>query len=356
MLKKLFMSILKKINILRRKVTKLITSRIGKNIKANKPYNPNIKIKKILISRPNHRLGNQLLITPLIQEVEKLFPDSKVDLFVKGGASNEIFKNFTQIDEIITLPKKHFQKLGAYIYSWLRLKKKKYDLAINVINGSSSGRISIKFANSKYKLFGEEYKDKSIFANDFFHYAKQPVYNLRIELERIGIKTFQDEISPLNLKLNSFEIEKGKTELSEICNNNLKTISLFTYATGEKCYSKEWWNEFYIELKKHFPEINLIEILPVENISQLNFSIPTYYSKEIRDIAGVIANTSLFIGADSGMMHLATASGTPTLGLFSITNPKTYEPYGRMNKGINTNLTSKMEIIDMVKTILNSNL
>ena len=43
------------------------------------------KIKRILICRPNHRLGNLLLITPLIQEISETFPDCKIDLFVKGG-------------------------------------------------------------------------------------------------------------------------------------------------------------------------------------------------------------------------------------------------------------------------------
>ena len=85
-------------------------------------------------------------------------------------------------------------------------------------------------------------------------------------------------------------------------------------------YSKLNYN---LNLKSNLPDVNFVEILPVENISQLNFSIPSYYSKEIRDIAGIIANTSVFIGADSGMMHLATSSGTATLGLFSVTNPTT---------------------------------
>jgi ADP-heptose:LPS heptosyltransferase len=37
-----------------------------------------------------------------------------------------------------------------------------------------------------------------------------------------------------------------------------------------------------------------------------------FYSKDIREIGAVIANTEIFIGADSGIMHLASASLTPT--------------------------------------------
>jgi ADP-heptose:LPS heptosyltransferase len=346
----------KKINVFRRKATKMLTSSIGKNNKKNQLFDSNTKIKRILVSRPNHRLGNQLLVTPLLQELERLFPESKIDLFVKGGVSNEIFKNYSQVDTIISLPKKHFKELFTYLKAWLSLKKKKYDLAINIVKGSSSGRISIKVTNATYKFYGDEFDNISPPQDDFNHIAKQPVYNLRAEIERLGFKTPKTEVPSLNLKLNEQEIAKGKKDLEKIYNNNLKTISIFTFATGDKCYSKEWWDVFYKDLKNNLPEVNFIEILPVENVSQLNFSIPSYYSKEIRDIAGVIANTSVFIGADSGMMHLATASGTPTLGLFSITNPITYEPYGKINRGINTNQISNKEIIELVKTILNKNL
>ena len=44
-----------------------------------------------------------------------------------------------------------------------------------------------------------------------------------------------------------------------------------------------------------------------------------------------------FIGADSGIMHLASASQTPTVGLFSITNTNKYEPYNENSFSVDTN-------------------
>ena len=69
---------------------------------------------------------------------------------------------------------------------------------------------------------------------------------------------------------------------------------------------------------------------------------------DIREICALIANTDLFIGGDSGMMHLAGASGTPTLGLFSVTDENLYAPYGNNNSAINTNATT---IDDWMKII-----
>lgn len=44
--------------------------------------------------------------------------------------------------------------------------------------------------------------------------------------------------------------------------------------------------------------------------------------------AAAMARASLFVGNDSGMMHLAAAAGAPTLGLFGPTDERLYGPWG----------------------------
>ena len=41
-----------------------------------------------------------------------------------------------------------------------------------------------------------------------------------------------------------------------------------------------------------------------------------------------LARCALFIGNDSGLMHVAAAVGTPTLGLFGPSRPEHYRPWG----------------------------
>ena len=60
-------------------------------------------------------------------------------------------------------------------------------------------------------------------------------------------------------------------------------------------------------------------------------------------------NSKIFIGADSGMMHLAHASNVTTIGLFNVTNPEFYGVYGDKNISINTNNHSIEYIINSIK-------
>ncbi|TDD78835.1 glycosyltransferase family 9 protein [Flavobacterium caseinilyticum] len=347
------MSFLKKVNVIRKIVTKSLTKNIGSSQTIqNIDLTQKVEIKKVLISRPNHRLGNLLLITPLVQDVIATFPECKIDLFVKGGLAPIVFKNYSNINDFIELPKKPFKNLTDYFQVWIKIKKQKYDVVINVDKGSSSGRLSAKFADAKYKFFGAADEDLQLQFDDYGHIAKYPVYEFRNFLTKLGIAANSNPVPSLDLKLNLSEIAEGQKIVSDLVKNDKKTISIFTYATSDKCYSESWWDEFYQLLQTTFPNYNIIEVLPVENISQIGFKAPTFYSKDIREIGSVIANTVLFVGADSGIMHLASSAQTPTIGLFSRDNLKTYEPYNNNSVAINTTIGNKEEWIKIINGVL----
>lgn len=346
------MKVPKSVNAIRRSVMRNLTKNIGKsNFDINNKND--VAIKKILISRPNHRLGNLLLLTPLVQEVINTFPDSKIDLFVKGGITPIIYQSYSNIDKIIQLPKKPFSNLLKYIKGWFVIKTKKYDLVINANFGSSSGRLSTLFANSKYKLFGEFDEAFSTKHPDYHHSAKNTVYNLRQFLLQLGMPENTGEIPSLDLKLTDAELEAGRKKLADLVKNDKPTICLFTNATGEKCYSEEWWGKFYSQLKQEFPDYNIVELLPVENISKLNFTIPFFYSTDIREMGGFIAASALFIAADNGVMHLASASGTPTVGLFSVTDERAYQPYSNRSFSVNTGQVDNNAIMNLLRQTIN---
>lgn len=49
---------------------------------------------------------------------------------------------------------------------------------------------------------------------------------------------------------------------------------------------------------------------------------------DLLDVAACLARATLYVGNDSGLMHLAAASGTPTLGLFGPSPDARYAPWG----------------------------
>lgn len=344
------MSFSKKINLFRKFLMYQITKGIGSSYSGLK--GEKLEVKRILICRPNKRLGNLLLITPLLEEVSTTFPDCKIDLFIKGFLGPTLFKNYKNVNQYFELPQKPFNNLIKYFMVWVFIRNQRYDIVINVDNESSSGKLATRFSKSRFKFFGENLEFSGLKHDDDAHIAKYPVYNLRNFLTQFGFEQNNSPVAPLNLKLDLTEIEVGKKALKNLVDNGKKTISLFTYATGGKCYSEEWWEIFYGRLLKEYPDYNFIEILPAENISKIAFKVPTFYSHNVREIGAVIASTELFIGADSGIMHLASSTQTPTFGLFTITSVDKYGPYDNGSVGVNTNDTGIDEWIKLINEML----
>lgn len=322
------MSLLKKVNGFKRNITHNLTKHIGSQARRRPARSEErMSFRKVLIIRPNKRLGNLLLVTPLLQEVLATFPECQVDLFLKGKLGSIIFGNYPRVRHIIQVPTKPLKAPLQWLYGWISLRKTRYDLVINVIEYSSSGRLASLFSRASYKCFGFP-GAAAVTPEDAVHAGKAPVYALRDFLQASGIPTLSGPISSMNLKLSEAEITEGAIILSDVLPAVKPVICIFTYATGEKRFPDSWWMSFYVRLLRDFPDCQVLEILPKENISAIGFLAPVFYSLDIRKIGALIANAAAFVGTDSGMMHLAASVSTPTIGLFSVTSKEMYGPYG----------------------------
>ncbi len=351
------MKVSPRINEYRRRFTRSLTKNVGE-IKIPKDGNP-IKpdeIKSILIIRPNHRLGNQLLVIPLVEELMAAFPNAKIDLFLKGGLGPILFQHFDPVNRIMRMPRKPMKELGKYIKSWFAVKSYKYDMVINVVNTSSSGRLITNMSRGRYKFFDIEEEEAAAkskqFQYDFKHIAKASILSLREYLAQLGYDRRHEPIPLMRLRLTDEERQKGKRELEAIADSSKKTICIFTYATRDKCYTKDWWKDCYESLQEKFPDCNIVEMLPAEKVSQVDFAAPHYYSRDIMEMTGFLAACDVFIGADSGIMHLSSASGVATIGLFKVTKAIKYEPYGPKNIAVDTTQVPMRKLMEQVQDYL----
>jgi ADP-heptose:LPS heptosyltransferase len=64
------------------------------------------------------------------------------------------------------------------------------------------------------------------------------------------------------------------------------------------------------------------KVMPAERCIDLTGKI------DLLTVYACLKHARLFIGNDSGLMHLAAAAGTPTLGLFGPSDDRLYAPWG----------------------------
>ncbi|MEO9077874.1 MAG: glycosyltransferase family 9 protein [Rhodanobacter sp.] len=298
-------------------------------------------IHRVLVCRPNHRLGNTVLISALITEVETLYPGAEIDL-LGSQATADLYADRFRVHRVFVLPQKVARHLWSTFLTLRALRRSHYDLAIDACNGSQSGRIALALAQARYKLgfpdptLSPESRWHALTSPD--HLAKRSVFLLRQAYAGVTRAGYPK----LNLDVTPAEKRAANLVMSSVCSGTRKQcgpiVAIFPNATGAKCYSEEWWKQFVDTFHALCPQVRLVDMLAAHGRSQLGSQLTPYYSRNLRRMAAMISCMDGFISADCGVMHLAVASGTPTLGLFSVTDPAKYAPYGDTNAALDTHV------------------
>lgn len=320
------------------------------------------EIRRILVCRPNHRLGNLLLLTPLIVELQRVFPDAEIDIVLAGDHGAELFRAFPNVRHIYELSRRMVRHPIAIARTALQIRRRHYDLAIDPCEASQSSRLLVALAGAKYVMGvrrgGHAADREGTDAMDHApkHMAQWSVYLVRAALAHRSPGLSHD-CPTLDIQISASERDNARKVLNELLGLAGKPypkaiIGLFAEATGAKRYDNDWWRCFIRELQGRHPSYAFLEIAPPDGRSRLEMGFPTFSSSSPRQVAAMISNLTCFVSGDCGVMHLASASGIPTIGLFSVTDVSKYEPYGNGSGAIHTNGKSPEEVAQLANVIL----
>lgn len=300
---------------------------------------PSVGIHRVLVCRPNHRLGNSVLISPLIAEIEALYPGAEIDILGNHATACLYAQRFS-VSTVFVLPQKIARHLWRSAGVLRALRRCRYDLAIDACNGSRSGRIALALAQARYKL---GFPDPALNPASAWHALAWPAHMAHrgvFLLRQACTAVAQADYPPLDLDLTPDEKRAAAQAMARLCGGSrercVATVAIFPNATGAKCYSEDWWQSFVDTFGQLCPQVGLVDLLAAHGRSQLGSRLTPFYSQNLRRLAAMTACMDGVISADCGVMHLAAASGTPTLGLFSVTDPAKYAPYGGGNAALST--------------------
>ncbi len=316
---------------------------------------PTHGIHRVLVCRPNHRLGNAVLLSPLLTEIETLYPGAEIDILAAGHAAEALFSDRFQVRRVFSLPRKIAHHVWATASLLRELRRNRYDLAIDACNDSQSGRLLLMFVRARFKLGFAHQHGRA--ANECAaapaeghsypeHFARRGVFLLRTAYAAKIARPYP----PINLQLSALERQRACQALSAVLakpGSSLtleRVIGVFANATGAKGYSERWWIQFVGALQTLQPQTTFVNLIAEHGRSQLGGRYASYYTRHLRHLAAVIANMDGFISADCGVMHVAAASGTPTLGLFCATSPAKYGPQGAANVALHTDALDATDV------------
>ena len=340
---------------------------------------PPSDIKKILVVKLDH-IGDVLLATPVITNLRLHYPHAHIALLV-GSWSKQVIECNPHLDEILCYDSPFFSRLsrGATLKDAMqilrRLKSERYDLIVEM-RGDFLTLTLAMLKGGRYRLdrstqrvleklrtfFKATMNLVFVILSAAKNLLKRVTKRSFAALKMTGIRVIITKEDEPVYSEHEVEINLDVLRAGDIPITSRKTF--FNVPSENQTWAKDFLSELGIDTSKPIVAIHpgspiplkrwpadrfakLADIL-IERKMQVLFlgvaaekqfvediqaqmrhsSINIAGRTNLQQLGAVLQNCHLFIGNDSGPMHIAAAVGTRVIGLFGPSSPQRFGPFG----------------------------
>ena len=281
---------------------------------------------KVLVIQPKIGMGDMVIYLPYIHAISRKYQTPVSILVKENSRANQLLAEDRHIDEIILLDRSK-NNSGSHdgLSGFLKLSKE--------IKLKNFNKVFIFNSSLRYLLISKLAGIKNISQYPLFRKKDNIVTSAKIftEHELGSIVSTQPE-----LRINQESFNKVNQSFSK----EFKHICLGISASGP---TKRWNIENFITLCKKINEKipskfylaagnndkNLIDKFLNSEISK---NCTSFQDLKIKETMPIIKNCDLYIGNDTGWLHISSALGVKCLALF-MDSP--VQAYGKYSKNIN---------------------
>ena len=292
--------------------------------------------KRILVTKLDH-LGDVILATPVFSNLRQAYPNAELHALT-GRWSRTVLERHPDVNKVLEYNSPAFCRteqstsLKQTFQLYRALRHQKYDLIVELRGDWRTlwfalGRLT------PYRLSRAALQIENRLGFSQFSGTHETTRNLDV-LRHAGIPT------PLQTAIFSVRTEDEKWASDSLAIHKIdKQRPLVAIHPGSPIPLKRWLPERYAELadwliaRKHAQVLfvgvkdEIPIITEIQGLMQ-GVSINIAGETTLTQLASILQTCDVFIGNDSGPMHLAAAVGTPTIGLYGPGDPTRFAPMG----------------------------
>jgi heptosyltransferase-3 len=289
------------------------------------------KPQKILVIAMRY-LGDVLLTTPLLHSLRQAYPDAQLDVLVFRNTASMLEGN-PDVDHIITTPNRpkflDYRQLFRQIF-------RQYDLAITTQSGDRPFLYTMLAA--PLRVAAVPPKNTTGWWKRFFvqHWTEFDDDNTHTVLQHLKL-------------LDLIEVPRCFLLVPPQVDNTRQLAEQFPFLADNTHYAvlhphpqwtyKQWTVAGWIEIGLYLKELGLKLVLSggsaqeeIDYVANIQRQLPDDTINlagrvSLAQLASIIAQAKLYIGPDTGITHLAAATGIPVIALYGPTNPVKWAPW-----------------------------
>jgi heptosyltransferase-3 len=298
------------------------------------------KPTKILVIAMRY-LGDVLLTTPLVHSLRQAYPDARIDVLVFRNTASMLEGN-SDINHIITTPNR-----PKFLDYWQLVKQlfRQYDLAIVTQAGDRPFLYTLLAAPLRIAVVPP--KNSTGWWKRFFvqRWTEFDDENTHTVLQHLKLLDLIDVPHSYSLIPPQTSNARQLTEQFPFLADNTGYAVLHPHPQWTY---KQWTVEGWIEVGRYLKKLGLKLVLSggsakeeIDYVANLQRQLPEDTINlagrvSLAQLAYIIAQAKLYIGPDTGITHLAAATGIPVIALYGPTNPVKWVPWpSGFNQNVN---------------------
>ena len=289
--------------------------------------------KNVLIYRLGS-LGDTIVALPCFHRIRRSFPDALITLLTnmpmdgRAAAAEQILGSSGLVDDVVSYP------VGTRMPGeLLRLVRtiRNHEIHTMVYLAASRGKAAVLRDRLFFHFCGIKTIHGLPVSDRDFRVMLDPHTGL-YEHESLRLSRRITSLGPVDLEgkgmwdllLDPVEITFGESFTREFRGGPFVAVSL-----GTKMQSKDWgldnWKSLLEELSREIPDHGLLLLGSGEEFDVSSRASSCWTGKVVnlcgkanpREVSAALRHAAVFIGHDSGPMHLAAAIGIPCVAVFS---------------------------------------
>ncbi len=164
----------------RRWIERLLDSLIPKP--ASRPLPAGSQVRRVLVVRPNDRLGNALLATPIVAGVATIWPGAQIDVLATDSTA-DVFWRLPGVGRVYPVSRRFILRPWGVLALIGKVRREHYDVAVEAGMGSFSGGLWCALSGARHRT-GQEGRNRRFLDAPLGSIAVRHVYDWVPELVR----------------------------------------------------------------------------------------------------------------------------------------------------------------------------
>lgn len=283
-------------------------------------------------------IGDCVLTVPLVHALREQLPDAHLAWLVDERAA-PLLDGLRGLDELLVIPRRWHRSLSSMLGIRRALRQREFDLTIDPQSLTKSGLLSFLSGAPRRICFASPVGRElgPWLGNVRLRPTKEHLVDKTLqmmELLRLRVPT------SVRFDLPEYPGTESIVEFTRVAVGSAKQYAVINVGAGWP--SKLWSADRFAAVSRFLGQdcgIASVVVwhgqerdLAVEVVSQSGGHAHLAPATNLQELATLSRSARLFIGSDTGPLHLAAAVGTPCVGLYGPTVPGLCGPYGNVHR------------------------